>query len=262
MKRLIKIFICSLLIGSFALFGCEEEPDQNSGSPLTYFEIFNIVNENVETVHSNYLVNAEIETFIYDGDESSPSQILSISYTNKYDGKNLYIYEETITVGQDNAGNTASTTLLIENTYYEDKRYVSYVSNETGETVAEETVVPSSGIPDNSLVDLSLPLTNSDFANARYSEEAGRKVLIIPATIEICAIVTTTMLPSLNLGISANANAYDGTLQYIYDDSYNFVGVILDTHIHLDDGSGLAYDFIFKLELEEYGGIIIENPEK
>lgn len=262
MKRLFKFFILCILSSALLLCGCEEEPENDDALPLTYYEIFQIVNNNAANANSNYLVNAEIMTTVYKGDETNPSELLSISYTNQYDGENLYIYEQTITVSKDEEGKDVSTTFLVENTYYDNQRYVSYVSSIGDKVEAEETVVPNQETPTKDLVNLSLSLSNTHFTNARYSKEHGKNVIIIPASIDVCAMVTTYMLPSLQIGISSDAHAYEGSLQYIYDDAYNFIGVILSTHIHLDDGSGLAFDYEFKLELAASGNCVVSNPKE
>lgn len=260
MKKIIKFYILCILVFSFILCGCDKEPENVEPAPLTYYDIFQIVNANAASVKSNYLVNAEILTTVYNGDETNPSQFLSISYTNEYDGKNLYIYEQTITVSKDNEGKDVSTTLIVANTYYDNQRYVSYVSGIGDEINAEEAVVPNQEVPINDLANLALSLTSSHFTNARYSNENGKNVIIIPASIDVCAMVTSKMLPSLKIGISADAHAFEGSLQYIYDDAYNFIGLILSTHIHLADGSGLAFDYEYKLELTESGNCVVNDP--
>lgn len=260
MKRLLKLGILFLILVPVILSGCEDE-DSDVNTELTYYEIFEIINDNAKATKNNYLVNAEIITTIYRSDESNPSEILSISYTNKYDGTNLYIYEQTISASKDENGKDVTSTMLVENTYYNNKRYVNYVSNIGDQFEAEETVVENQEVPLNNLVQLELPLTENLFLNATYSNENGKNVIIIPASTKVCAIITSTMLPSLKLGINENATSYEGSLQYIYDDSYNFIGLILNTHIHLNDDSHLAYDYSFKLELKQFGNVLVEDPE-
>ena len=260
MKRLLRMFIILLCISSFILYGCDEDPKSDDNQELTAYEIFQIVNENASSVHSNYLVNAEILINVYNNDETTPSQIVKVSYTNEHDGKNLYIYEETTTIGKNEEGKDVASTSIVQETFYDNNRYVSYVTNVSGEIESEDTIVKDQEIPSNYYVNLALPFPSNKFDYAKVSKENANNVITIPASIDVCAIITTKMLPSLNMGISASAYAYEGTLQYIYDDSYNFIGVILDAHIHLDDDAGLAFDYIYKLELAEHGNVQVKKP--